>query len=306
MGQRPEWVSFGEQRWVVSRECRRQLRIPLRGRDRRLIQLRRPDGVLVAAGKGPAGGQEFLQTDPERVEAGPRVRRGGPLGPLRRHVVKRSAGQAVPGGLSLRGESGDAEVEQLQLTRSRDHHLGRLQIPVDNTLAVVQGFQCLLGAAAHLLDRQRAVLDQYVERLPLDVLHEHGKLTIQGQRIVELGDVWMFQARVRLDLPGEAMGQFGVAAQFRAAHLHPLEPTRDNVALLERLTHPVHAQDSQDLMVADARTNFVVHRAVPLIPHSVAGLCRRGAGVLTHRRELVDFRDCDFADRLLNAADDFA
>ena len=81
----------------------------------------------------------------------------------------------------------------------------------------------------------------------------------------------MLQAGLHFDLAQEAVGQFRLIGQIRKQHLHGFDAVGNDVADLVDLAHSAGAQNADDLVIADGRTDFEIHRA----PTSCWKRCRR-------------------------------
>ncbi len=119
-----------------------------------------------------AARQHFIQHDAEREQVGAAVDRHTRY-LLGRHVFRRA--ERCPGLRHARGRHvGDAEVGELAAARGRDHHIGRLDVAVDDAvlLRVVERVGHLRGDLRRRGERGARQLAQHLlQRASLEQLH---------------------------------------------------------------------------------------------------------------------------------------
>ena len=116
-------------------------------------------------------------------------------------------------------ELGEAEVEELRLPAGRHPHVRRLQVAVDDTLAV-RGVERVCHLDAEVQERReldRPPPDPLAKRLPLEELHRDEPLPLVRVDVVDGADAGVVEggggARLALEaleglgFPGEALGQ---------------------------------------------------------------------------------------------------
>ena len=100
------------------------------------------------------------------------------------------------------GQLGQSEVENLDHSRIVDHHVGRLQVAVND--ACRMGARQRIGNLQRILrghiGRQTAARDRLVEGLPSDVLHHHVVHAVLRTDVVNDANVGVLQAGDRLGL----------------------------------------------------------------------------------------------------------
>ena len=148
------------------------------------------------------------------------------------------------------------QIEHLQPTVCRDHHVGQLEVAVRDPS--LMGGTDRVGQrnreVEDLRQRQAAFDDEIAERLSFDVLHRQKEHPIRLFHGVDRDDVGMVQSgdALRLDLE--------TGATFRVSGRRAREDLEGNVALQSRVTraidlaHAAGAKRRQDLIRADPST----------------------------------------------------
>ncbi len=156
----------------------------------------------------------------ESEDIGARVD-GFPFELLGRHVLRCAQHGAVfgqrrspcaPGGIRRHGDGRrEPEVEQLR-SRWRQHHVGRLQIPVDDAAPVgcAQPLGDLPGVEQDIGQGHRARLELHVQRRPVQQLHHEKIDVLVAADVVNGADVRMAQRRDGLRLTLKAVAPFRV------------------------------------------------------------------------------------------------
>ena len=211
----------------------------------------------------PAPRQEFVEDDTDGVQVAACIERiGVPL--LRAHVAGGAADdpglrqrrRAIVGLLDLR----DPEVEHLHeipLVPARpNHHVGRLEIPVQDAVLVGlgEGAQDLRADADHTVLRDRELLDDHAaEVLAVNVLHRHEERSVRQRaevghlddvRVSEAGggarlalepldEQWIGGERPLQDLERHGCVESDVPGQVHVSHAAAADPLVDVVGLLE-------------------------------------------------------------------------
>ncbi len=147
---------------------------------------------------------------------------GGAVGAASPTAAARSAGSAADrrpdGAAALRrlvaGQSGEAEVEHLDVVAVGDEEVGRLDVAV-NDAAAVGGVERLGDLPREVDDprrRHRPVLDQLTHRDALEPLHDDERLALVLAELVDRTDVRMLQRRGEPRLtaePAQPLGRGG-------------------------------------------------------------------------------------------------
>ncbi|MDX2644123.1 hypothetical protein PV341_11135, partial [Streptomyces sp. PA03-1a] len=203
-----------------------QLRAQCRGRHRVLGEVLVHHRERRVTGEGRPAGEQLVEQAPQRVLVGARVHRRA-VDLLRREVGGRPHGHPGRGqpGRRVGDDLGDAEVEDLDLAVSRDHHVGRFDVAVDQPLrmAVGQGVGDVPHDRRRALHREGTVAQHLGERAPLDELHDEvgddllaaGVLT----DVVEHRDPPVGERGDRTGLPAESGPELLVPGQLRGQHL---------------------------------------------------------------------------------------
>ena len=125
-----------------------------------------------------------------------------PLQHFGRHVRQGARGAARvgnrhrAGGLVRRAQlQCDAEVEHLRPPVRRDHHVGGLEIAMDDTVGVrmFEGVGELMADAAHALGRHRASSQDRLQRLAADELHGDVRHAVHIAYFVDGADIGMIE-----------------------------------------------------------------------------------------------------------------
>ncbi len=210
------------------------------------------DGVdrrgLARSLERPPPGQHLVEHHAQR----PEVRAGVELVTPRllgRHVGRRPHGRARAGNGRRARELGQAEVEDLHQTVARDHQVGRLDVPVDDPLAVRLG-----QPARHLLSHLRGLL--HGERPALQpaaecfaVVAGHGEVEPAVGSLPQLQDgaqVRVVERRGRLGLLDEPGLGLGVARQLGGEELEGHDAREPRVLRLVDHAHAAAPQQLQD------------------------------------------------------------
>ncbi len=171
----------------------------------------------------------------------------------RSQIGRDGAGRALVGDPASREHLREAPVEHLHLTEGADHHVGRLQVPVDHAARV--------GVANRLADLLedlqepstvvrdlRAIIEQRGERLPLHELHcEEGALVGLQTQLVDGHDPRVLELPTDLRFFDEALEYLEVAEVAVVDHLERHVPTQIGVAALENLPDAPAGELAQDL-----------------------------------------------------------
>ncbi|MBP1625437.1 MAG: hypothetical protein H6Q07_3459 [Acidobacteria bacterium] len=98
-----------------------------------------------------------------------------------------------------------------------------------------------------------------IQRRPLDELHQHHELVFNPKRGVQRGNIGVIQTRLHLDFAHEPVREIGIPLQIWEQDLHRLNAIRNRVADFVDAPHASGAENLQNFVITDARTNFVVH-----------------------------------------------
>ena len=197
--------------------------------------------------EGALPGRKLVEHGAEGEEIAPGVERL-PAGLLRRHVVERpqrgAGARQLPagnGGRRLRVgggrgvEEGDelrqAEVEDLGLAGAGHEDVGGLDVAVDDPLGVgrVEPVDDLDGQVQQPLHPHRAALDEVLERLALEQLHDDERLALVLPDLVNRADVGVVERGRRAGLAKEAVERGAVAGGLGRQELQGDGPAEDAV-----------------------------------------------------------------------------
>ena len=215
-----------------------QVRLHTGGRGRRKLRVRH-DQLRGRARKGHSPSDDLVGHHPERVEVTAPIDPAS-LGLLRRDILGRTHKYAGAGeSLTVRiGRLSDAEVRQHHPTGYVHHHIVRLHIAVDSTLAMgeVQGAGHRLKEAYRIAEPEVGVfVEDTVQGMPVNVLHRNEIQTVLLTNVVDRHDTGVAQARRRARLTLESLDELGIHAQLRGQHLD------GNRALEQRIHRTIDA-----------------------------------------------------------------
>ena len=175
----------------------------------------------------------------------------------------------------MAGQPGEAEVEDLHHPVAGDDQVRRLDVPVDDAVAVGLGEAAgdLHGDVQRLLDAQRPTLDLAAQGLA--VVEGHGDIEAAVRRISQLQDgaeVGMVEAGRGARLLLEPLARLRIARQLRSQEFEGDGAREPGVPRLVDHPHPAAAEHLQDLEAV----------------HPLAGLLhrRRGTGRQGRERDL--------------------
>ncbi len=197
-------------------QVRRDLRIELAGIARRLALVLDPDRERRVALERDAPGRHLVEDDPERVEVGAGVD-GLALDLLRAHVFRRPDHDPGPGDALLLERAGDAEIHDVDAAALVDHDVLRLEVAVDDAVAVGlgQAFRDLARDRHGPAGRQLADLaDEALEVLAVDVFHGDERRPVRPADVEHPADVPVDDRAGRLELVAEALDRLGVGGHF--------------------------------------------------------------------------------------------
>ncbi len=221
----------------------------------RLVPEDGPGGLRQSLGREgvPAKGH-LVEHGTESEDVGPGVRRlarqlfGCHVG----HGAEQNAflGQSVvtPGGFL-----GEAEIEDFDPAFRGNHHVGRLQVPMDHA-ALVGGGQRLGqigGEAEEVFGRQALVGDRLAERLAVDQLHGQKTDPVVFFDRVDGDDVGVIERREHLRLAFESRQPSGTAGLGSRQHLDRDPAVEAGIYAGVDLPHAAGADGADDLVGAE-------------------------------------------------------
>ena len=214
--------------------------------------------------KGVTAGDHLVEHDAEREDVAARV---GGLGPqlLGRHVGHgaddlsgrgEAIGQRVLGGAAGTTDAnplGDAEVEDLDVSLSREHQVGRLDVAMDETHLVGrrESLGRFVGNADDLVERQGPSLNAVCERLPLDQLHHDQRRIAHVFDAEDLADEGVIQRRGGTGLAQESLPLPAVVAELGEQCLDRHVAPEHGVPGAIHRSHASLAEEGQDVVGAD-------------------------------------------------------
>ena len=188
---------------------RRDPRLELARRHRRLVDLLDRDRDRRLAVERDLAGQQLVEHDPGRVQVGAAVDRVA-LGLLGREVLDRADDRAGLGHLRGLARAGDAEVGDLGLALAVDDHVLRLDVAVHDPapVRVAERAQDLLGERDRDLGRQRPALGhELLQRPPVDQLHRDVRRAVPLRAVEDRDDVRVREPGRGLRLAPEALAE---------------------------------------------------------------------------------------------------
>src|SRR5215467_3627119 len=222
--------------------------------------------------RGPAG-EQFVE------QAAGRVQVAAGVDPLTAGLLR---GQVLRGaddlrrlrhrGLGVAHRPGDAEVHHLDLAGAGQHDVARLDIAVDDpvAVAVIQGTKYAVGDLEGPLRQQPAVVAQQVaQRTPVHVLH-HDVGDVRPAGVVLTGvihrdDRGVVQRGRRLGLPPEPCLEGLVPGQILAEGLHRNHAVEADITRPVHLSHATPPDDAVEFVAAaeEAGLCHVSHLSYP-------------------------------------------
>ena len=164
--------------------------------------------VLRIAVERQFAGKQFVQRNTERINVGTRV--GGFTAHLFRwHVIQRAQRGAGGSERAVCGRARDAEVHQLHNSLWREHHVGWLDVAMDDVLfvRVTERRENLVGVVDRFGGRDRRSRDAVGQRFAFHELHDHHQLIFVRQRRTQGGDIGMVQRGQQANFTQEAIGE---------------------------------------------------------------------------------------------------
>ena len=193
-------------------ERRRHLRALLAQRRRRRREVLHRDLDRAVAGERNLPGEHLVEDDPERVQVGALVDlRAARL--LRREVLRGADDRALLGHLARAGAR-DAEVRHLHVPLRVDEHVVRLDVAVDDAVAMREAKRredLPRVVDGHRHRRRAAREDQLLQRAAVEVLHRDVVRALGLAAVVDRDDVLLREARCVLRLAAEALDELLVA-----------------------------------------------------------------------------------------------
>ena len=232
-------------------ERRRDRRVELARRHRRLGDLLERDGDGRLGVERHAAGQHLVEDDPDRVQVRAGVD-GLALRLLGRQVLRGAHHRARLGHVRRAGAR-DAEVGDLDAALLVDHHVVRLDVAVDDPalVGVAGGAQDLQHDVDRRLRRRRAALaDDVLERAPADQLHRDVVGAVPLAAVEDADDAGVLQARRAGRLAPEALDERDVLGQVAVEQLERDAAPELLVLGLVDVGHPAGAELGDDLVAA--------------------------------------------------------
>jgi hypothetical protein len=156
---------------------------------------------------------------------------------------------------------GQAEVHDLHMPLGRQHHVGGLQIAVDDRppMRFLEGLGQLVRDLDRLADRQQALARAGLQRLALHVLHRDERPPVGLADLVHLANVRMVQGRSRSRFAAETLACVGVLLVGGVEHLNGHAPPQSGIVRHENLAHAARTEGGEDLVRAEAGTTSYRH-----------------------------------------------
>ena len=214
--------------------------------DRRLghlLEMGGHHGVVAVSLKGELAGDHFIERDAEGVEIGAIVD-GVAFDLFGGHVVEGAESGAGHREAAIAGGAGDAEVHELNRAVGGDHHVGGLDVSMDDVLfvGVTEGVENLVDVFHRERGRNGALMQARGERDTVNELHDHHKLIVEREGGAERRDIWMIEAGKYFDFAKEAVGKIFLADEVGQKYFHSFDAIRNGVADLVDFAHAAGAE----------------------------------------------------------------
>ena len=231
-------------------ELHRNSRAERRHRLGLLVHDRVERRLLILAGKCMLPRQHLIEHNPERPDVGPLIDLL-PARLLRRHVLRRAERRARLRELHP-GELREAEVDDLHETVFRDENIRRLDVAVNDPLAVRLGEPLgdLNGDIERLIELERPPLDLALEVLAVVVGHRDECLAVlRLSDLINRADVRVIERGCGARLMDEAFLRGGIAGELRREELERHGAAERRVLGLVDDPHPALAELLEDSVV---------------------------------------------------------
>ena len=149
----------------------------------------------------------------------------------------------------------EAEVEHLDLAVSGHHHVGGLQVAMDDAFLVGRGDRVrdLAGDGDRVVGRHRPrFLEHHVERLAVHEFEDEVRLRIGGFEAMDPGDVRVVQRREDLRLALEARDAIAVGGDRCVQRFDCDRAIELGIAGAIHLAHAAFAEQGRDFVRADS------------------------------------------------------
>ena len=244
-------------------ERSRNRRQPLGEPPGRLAEDRVERRVDAPAGERVSAREQLVQQNAEREQVAAAIGRLA-SNLLRRHIGGRAAHDALftrrdrdHAGLvdrvGSRQACGEAEVHDLDVAVLGEHHVGRLQVAVDDA-PLVRRFERLGDLLRHaqcFRERQRPGPQPLFERLAADELHRNAGAALERRDLVDRADERVIQGGGRARLAEQLVEAVGLAA--RGDELERHLSVQHHVVGEADLAHAAASDDFDDLIAGLVR-----------------------------------------------------
>ena len=162
-------------------ERERDIGFDIDGRRRRNLQMRLHDFEIVVADMWTLAGDHFVERDADRIKIGARVD-GLALHLFGRHIGDGAQSGVGHGEAHIVAGACDAEVHQFYDALRSEHHVGGLNVAMNDFLRVGVGErgESLIEVGDRVGVTNRALMEAGGEGDAVDVLHDHDELVIDG------------------------------------------------------------------------------------------------------------------------------
>jgi len=229
------------------------------GRFGDLLEMCGHHGVVAVGLKGELAGHHFIEGDAEGVQIGAIV--GGiAFDLLGWHVIEGAQRGSGHGEAAIGRGAGDAEIHEFYGAIGSEHHVGGLNVAVDDVLfvGVAKGVENLV----YILDCQGwgngALVEARGERDAVNELHDHDELIVEGEGGAQRGDIGVIEAGKDFYFTEKTVGEIFLAGEVGEENFHGLDTVRDGVADLVDFPHASGTEDAEDFVVAEALSDCVV------------------------------------------------